>query len=135
MPSKIHVFRIKPDQELIAEIYRYCNEHNISSGIITGIIGSLKNATLSYLLKLPGKYEAVDYNGPLELVCAQGSIALKDSTPIVHIHAQLSNQKGCYGGHLVLAVVFSTAEVSIAELDYPLKRQLDTYTGNNELIN
>jgi predicted DNA-binding protein with PD1-like motif len=85
-------------------------------------------------VKLPGKYDGVDYNGPLEIVCAQGSIALKDTTRITHIHAQLSNQKGCYGGHLVSAIVFSTAEVSIAELDYQLKRRYDSYTGINELI-
>ncbi len=134
MSAKIHVFRIKPDKELLTEIDRYCSEHTISSGIVIGIIGSLKCATLNYIVKLPGKYNGVDYNGPLEIVCAQGSIALKDTTRITHIHAQLSNQNGCYGGHLVSAIVFSTAEVSIAELDYQLKRRYDSYTGIHELI-
>jgi predicted DNA-binding protein with PD1-like motif len=71
--KKIHVFRITPGQELFTEIDRYCNEHKILSGIILGIIGSLKNATISYIFELPAKYKGVDYGGILEIVCAQGN--------------------------------------------------------------
>ncbi len=132
--KKIHVLRIKPEQELLSEINRYCNERDISSGVILGIIGSLRNATLNYLMELPGKYQSIDYQGPLEIVCAQGSIALKDNSPIIHVHIELSRQDACHGGHLVAATVFSTAEVVIGELDYQLHRQFDNQTGLNELI-
>jgi predicted DNA-binding protein with PD1-like motif len=131
--KQVHIFRIKPGQELLTEINRYCSEHKIFSGIIIGIIGSLNNATLNYIVELPGKYQGKDYQGPLEIVCAQGSVALKDGLPIIHIHIQLSRQDGCYGGHLAEATIFSTAEVVIGELDYQIKRQLDSYTGLNEL--
>jgi predicted DNA-binding protein with PD1-like motif len=131
--KKIHVFRIKPKQELLDSINRYCLKSGITSGIIIGIIGSLHNAKLNFLKALPGQYDSVDYNGPLEIVCAQGSIALKDNTQVVHIHLQLSTENLCCGGHLASAVVFSTAEVTIGELDYQLIRHLDSYTGLNEL--
>ncbi len=131
---KIHVFRVKPEQELLGEITRYCKEHNITSGIITGIIGSAKSATLDFLVDLPGKYECVEYTGPMEIVCAQGSVALKNETIIIHIHIHLSKQDAGWGGHLTEAIIFSTAEVSIGELDYQLWRQQDSYTGLNELI-
>lgn len=134
MFKKIHVFRVKPGQELIDSISRYCQEHRISSGIVIGIIGSAEDARLNFLEALPAKYESVDYSGPLEIVCAQGSVALKDDTPVIHIHIQLSGQHICFGGHLARATVFSTAEVSIGELDYPLRRQADSYTGLNELV-
>ena len=133
MFKKVHVFRIKPGQELLTEINRYCAEHSISSGVVIGIIGSLKNAKLGYIMELPGKYQNVDYQGPLEIVCAQGSIAMKDNISITHIHVQLSRQDACHGGHLDTATVFSTAEVTIGELDYQLRRQFDNYTGLNEL--
>ena len=134
MFKKIHVFRVKPGQELLGEIARYCHEHGISSGIVLGIIGSLSSARLNFLMKLPGKYDSVDYSGPLEIVCAQGSVALKDNLPIIHIHIQLSGQDTCRGGHLAEAAVFSTAEVTIGELDYQLQRQPDSFTGLNELV-
>jgi hypothetical protein len=132
--KKIHVFRVKPGQELLNEIVRYCHEREIFSGVVIGIIGSVENAQLNFLKALPGKYDSVDYLGPLEIVCAQGSIALKDDTPIIHIHIQLSGQSTCSGGHLAKAIVFSTAEVTIGELDYQLRRQTDSYTGLNELL-
>lgn len=134
MFKKVHVFRVKPGQELLDSITSYCIKSGISSAVIIGIIGSLAKARLNFLEALPGKYESVDYEGPLEIVCAQGSIALKDSAPVIHIHIQLSTQDICCGGHLAGATVFSTAEVSIGELDYQLVRQLDDYTGLNELV-
>ena len=134
MFKKIHVFRVRPEQELLADITRYCHEHSIQSGVIIGIIGSVKEAELNFLMELPGKYQGVHYTGPMEIVCAQGSVALKDDETIVHIHLQLSGQDMCRGGHLAKATVFSTAEVTIGELDYQLRRQADSYTGLNELI-
>ncbi len=134
MFKKVHVFRVKPGQELLDSISRYCQENRVSSGTIIGIIGSVENAKLNFLKALPGKYHSVDYSGPLEIVCAQGSIALKDDTLIIHIHIQLSGQDICSGGHLAGATIFSTAEVTIGELDYQLRRQMDSYTGLNELM-
>jgi predicted DNA-binding protein with PD1-like motif len=131
--KKIHIFRVKPEQELAAEIGYYCRQHGITSGIVIGIIGSLQKAKLNYITDLPGHYEGENYRGPLEIVCAQGSIALKDDELIVHIHVQLADMVGCYGGHLAEAVVFSTAEVVIAELDRQISRSLDSYTGLNEI--
>ncbi len=131
---KVHVFRVKPQAELVSEITNYCQKNGVSSGIIIGIIGSVANAQLNFLTGLPAKYETVEYRGPLEIVCAQGSIALKNDTTIIHIHILISGKEICRGGHLAKAIVFSTAEVVIGELDYQLKRRLDSYTGLNELI-
>jgi len=131
--KKVHVFRVKPRQELAGEINGYCRQHGISSGVVIGIIGSVENIKLNFLKELPGKYETEEYQGPLEIVAAQGSVALKNSELIVHVHIQVSSQSECRGGHLVEAKVFSTAEVVIVELDYQLHRYLDDYTGLNEL--
>ena len=134
MFEKVYVFRVKPGQELLGEITNFCWEQDITSGVVVGIIGSLESARLNYLMELPGKYEGVDYTGPLEIVCAQGSVALEDHNTIVHIHIQLGSQQGCMGGHLAEARVFSTAEVVIAKLDQQLRREVDSYTGLKELI-
>ena len=134
MFKKIHIFRVMPDQELHQAIENYCDEHGITSAAVIGIIGSLKDARLNFLEALPGKYTSIDYAGPLEIVCAQGSIARQEESTIIHIHIQLSNPEYCWGGHLVEATVFSTAEVALGELDYQLKRKADAYTGLNELF-
>ena len=133
MFKRIHVFRVKPKQELVNGIADHCMRHSVTSGVVIGIIGSVESAQLNFLKELPGKYEAVEYQGPLEIVCAQGSVALKGSDLITHVHAQLSSPTECRGGHLAQATVFSTAEVVIGELDYQLARYSDGYTGLNEL--
>lgn len=134
MFKKIHVFRIKPDRKLLEDIAKYCIENSISSAIVFSIIGSVQNARLNFLKELPGKYESVEYTGPLEIVCAQGSISLCNKELVIHIHIQISGQAVCRGGHLAEAIVFSTAEVVIGELEYQLQRQKDDYTGLKELI-
>ena len=133
MFKKIHIFRVKPGQELAGEIAVYCRQKGVTSAVVIGIIGSVTSLKLNFLKTLPGKYETVEFKGPLEIVSGQGSVALKDSELIVHVHLQVSSQTECRGGHLVEARIFSTAEVVIGELDYPLNRYTDEYTGLNEL--
>jgi predicted DNA-binding protein with PD1-like motif len=134
MFKKIHVFRVMPGQELLTGITTYCGQNNVTSGVIIGIIGSVTKIKLNYLLKLPGDYKTIEYTGPLEIVCAQGTVALKEGNLMLHIHMQLSSPEISHGGHVVDAMIFSTAEVTIGELDYQLNRTLDQYTGLNELI-
>ena len=134
MFKKIHVFRDKPEREVLDSILNNCQKNGIKSGIIIGIIGSVQNAQLNFLEALPGKYDSVDYEGPLEIIAAQGSVAVKDNELIIHVHLQLAGQDICSGGHLARAMVFSTAEVTLGELDYQLRRQEDSYTGLNELV-
>lgn len=134
MFKKVHVFRVKPKQELASEISRYCHQNGISSGVVIGIIGSVENARLNFLKELPGKFVTEAYQGPLEIIGGQGSVALKDTELIIHVHLQLSDSDKALGGHLVEARIFSTAEVVIGELDYQLHRHADHYTGLNELI-
>jgi predicted DNA-binding protein with PD1-like motif len=131
--KKVLVFRVKPGQELLAEIARYCRENKITSGIIIGIIGSAERAKLNFLHELPAKYGGKEFAGPLEIVAAQGSLTMVNGETVLHIHIQLAKDDVCWGGHLVNATIFSTAEVTIGELDYQLYRQSDSYTGLNEL--
>ena len=66
MFTRMHVFRVKPKQELSGEIMRYCTREGVTSGVVVGIIGSVEDARLNYLKQLPGMYETVEYHGPLE---------------------------------------------------------------------
>ena len=123
-----------PGRDLLSDIAQYCESHEISSAIVIGIIGSLEKARINYVVKLPAQFESIEYSGPLEIVSAQGTVALKGAEHIYHIHMHIASQKISTGGHLAQATVFSTAEVCLGELDYQLHRKIDNYTGLNELI-
>jgi predicted DNA-binding protein with PD1-like motif len=131
--SQIHIFRVKPDEELVHSINQYCQSNRITSGVITGIIGSLQSVKLGFLKELPGKYITKEFQGPLEIVCAQGTIATYQNEFALHIHILVSDEKRAIGGHLSNACVFSTAEVVIAQLDQQVIRRFDDYTGLKEL--
>ncbi len=128
------MFRVKPDQDLLESIQEFCEKEKIASGIIIGIIGSLKVASLNYLKSLPGNYISKKYQGPMEIVCSQGSIAKCGKDTIVHIHMVIDNEKETRGGHLAKgSIIFSTAEVVIGELKEQITREKDEYTGLLEL--
>ena len=61
MFRKVHVFHVNPQQQLLGAIAYYCSQHNISSGVVVGIIGSVEKARLNFLVSLPGKYKSVAY--------------------------------------------------------------------------
>ncbi|MBI5060885.1 MAG: DNA-binding protein [Candidatus Aenigmarchaeota archaeon] len=134
MYKKIHVFRIKPDTKLVDEIMRYCESHDIRSGVVISLIGSLKSVNLGILKELPGKFISKRMEGPLEIACGSGTVAEKDGKIILHIHIVVSDENGAVGGHLASATIFSTAEVVIGELPFQLERYKDDYTGLNELV-
>ncbi len=134
MYKNIHVFRVKPGMQLVDEIMHYCEKNGITSGVIISLIGSLKSVNLGILKELPGKFISKKLSGPLEIACGSGTVATKDGKLILHIHLVVSTENGAVGGHLASAEVFSTAEVVIGELPFPLERYKDDYTGLNELV-
>ncbi len=131
--SQIHIFRVKPDEELVRSITQYCELEHITSAVVTGIIGSLRSVELGFLKEMPGRYKTEDFQGPLEIVCAQGTVATYQDEFALHIHILVSDEDHAVGGHLTSARVFSTAEVALAELDKQIKRRSDDYTGLKEL--
>ncbi|MCX6814210.1 MAG: DNA-binding protein [Candidatus Aenigmarchaeota archaeon] len=137
--QKTHLFRVKPNEELLTAIKTFCEKNKIHSGVITQVIGSFSSVKLNFLKSLPGNYitkEFKNLHGPLEIVAGQGTIATMEQTNelVLHIHILVSDENKAIGGHLTEGNVFSTAEVFIQELDYPVKRYLDEYTGLRELV-
>ena len=134
--AKYHVFRLKPDEEIVAGIRRYIEERNIKSGLVLGIIGSLNEVELSFLKSVPGNYITVKYRGPLEIVSAQGNIGMdEDNSPIAHIHMVVSNEFTAVGGHLTSGRIFTTAEVAILEFEgeVSIRRKHDEWSGLKEM--
>jgi predicted DNA-binding protein with PD1-like motif len=134
--ARTHIFRVKPKEELLAAIKSYCLSRNVRSAVITHIIGSFSSVNLGFLKTLPAKYITKDFRGPLEIVSCQGTIAMMADTGelVMHIHGMVSDESKAIGGHINEAIVFSTAEVFLEELDYPIKRKMDSYTGLREIV-
>ena len=133
MFKKVYALRVKPGQKLMSEIVSYCQKKNITSGVIIGIIGSVKNTRLGVTLQDKYGYDWRDYASPMSIVSGQGTIALFGKDLVFHIHMILVGKDGNVGGHLTEAEVWATAEVVIAELDYQLYREMDPELGLSAL--
>lgn len=133
MFKKLHIIRIKPGEEILEELLKYCQEKEITSGVIISLLGSLSEVNLGILKELPGKFIQEKIKGPLEIGCGTGTVALKDGKIILHIHLVVSDENRAIAGHLASGQVFSTAEVVIGEIEEKLERYQDDFTGLNEL--
>jgi predicted DNA-binding protein with PD1-like motif len=128
--KKMRVFavRLKPNQDLRAEIERFAKENRISAGFIITAVGSLKATKI----RLADKQDATTFTGKYEIVSLVGTI----SSDGVHLHISVSDSEGkTFGGHLVEGcTIYTTAEIIIGTTDEIIfTRETDKETTYKEL--
>lgn len=116
-------FRLEPGCDVLAGIEQVCRERGISCAVVLSAIGSLRRASLFTAVPLPNKAgggygEPIAIEGPLELVCTQGTIGQEEDGELyLHLHAVVSDGSArSFGGHLIAgsAPVLITCEVTLA---------------------
>lgn len=125
---KIYALRLKPNQDLRAELERFAKENKISAGFVITAGGSLKQAKI----RLADQSEATALEGKYEIVSLVGTLAADG----VHLHISLSDKTGVTtGGHLTEGcVIYTTAEIVIgASDDIVFTRETDAETTYREL--
>ncbi len=125
---KYHAIRLKPGQDLKAEIENIIFQKNIKSGIIMTCIGSLNCAKI----RLADENIIKEYKEKFEIISLAGTLSKNGS----HLHISLANDKGfCIGGHLMDGCnIYTTAEIVICELEeFVFKREYCEDTGFKEL--
>lgn len=122
-------FRLKPGQDLFAEIESFVAQNKIAAGCILSSVGSLTHATL----RLANREFYTDYEGRFEIVSLNGTVSTNGS----HLHISISDGDGkTIGGHLVPGnKIYTTAEMVIAEFDDVIyKREFAEDSGYEELV-
>jgi uncharacterized protein len=125
---KIFALRLKPNQDLKAELKKFVVENNIQAGFILTAVGSLKKARL----RLANQNQSTSFVENFEIVSLVGTLG-QDG---MHLHVALADSKGnTMGGHLEDGcIVYTTAEIVLGESNtYTFKRVFDPDTGFNEL--
>lgn len=121
--------RLSPGTDLRRALEGAVAAQDCEAAFVLGGIGSLGVAQL----RLAGAPEAVQLQGPLEVLTLSGSVAVNGS----HLHASLSDAQGrVLGGHLGYGCsVRTTAEVLLALLpQWRFSREPDAATGFDELV-
>jgi predicted DNA-binding protein with PD1-like motif len=127
--STIHVFRLKPHEDLKQSIMDFAAKHHIRAGIIVTCVGSLEQFNLRFANQSKGQSQ----KGYFEIVSMTGTF----NESSMHLHLSVSDEAGkTIGGHLLENnLIYTTAEIAIAELnDVEFDRETDPVYGYKELV-
>ena len=134
------VGRLLPGTDLIAGLEAMCQHHDVTSGSVVSVIGSLSEAAVVHAVADDAGKIGIRYSdptriaGPLELLACQGGVGqTPDGQTSIHLHGLMSDpEMRVYGGHFLTGgnPVLATAEVLIQESrDVRMVREPDGETG------
>ncbi len=126
---KVHVFRLKPHQDLKREIHAFAKNNNILAAVVVTCVGSLEQ----YNLRFANRQVPTQGKGHFEIVSLTGTL----SGSAIHLHIAISDENGkTIGGHLMDEnYIYTTAEIAILELpDVEFLREIDSTYGYHELV-
>jgi predicted DNA-binding protein with PD1-like motif len=126
---KLYALRLKPEQDLKAEIIRFTQENGLQAGFIITCVGSLRCAAL----RLANHDETTYYDDKFEICSLVGTLDAEG----VHLHVSLSDGTGqMIGGHLQEgSLIYTTAEIMLGEADdLRFTREFDPASGYPELV-
>jgi len=127
--GKQHLIRFDLGEEVLNLLEKYCLDHNINSGIISGI-GAVSDLTISWYNLDEKKYHDHELKKKLEIASFTGNISLKEGKPYIHAHGSFSDfELHSRSGHVKKMIVSTTAEFYIQELEGDLKRSFSAETG------
>lgn len=126
---QVHVFRLKPHEDLKMAIMEYAKSNSIHAGIIITCVGSLEEFNIRFANEKAGTKKW----GYYEIVSLTGTFSATSS----HLHISVSDSKGnTIGGHLLDGNhIYTTAEIAIGVLpDLKFEREVDSTYGFSELF-
>ena len=125
----VHVFRLKPHEDLKLALIEFAKSNGISAGVILTCVGSLEEFNIRFANEKSGKKQY----GHFEIVSLTGTFSATSS----HLHIAVSDAKGnTFGGHLLEGNhIYTTAEIAVGILpDLSFEREIDSTYGLYELV-
>lgn len=126
---QVHVFRLKPHEDLKTAIVEYAKANSITAGIVLTCVGSLEEYNIRFANEKAGK----KLWGYFEIVSLTGTFSTSSS----HLHLSVSDSRGnTIGGHLLDGNhIYTTAEIAIGVLpEITFEREIDATYGFSELV-
>lgn len=120
--------RLKPGQDLKAELDSFITKNKIGAACVLTCVGSLQQTSIRYA----DQKETSSMKGKFEIVSLTGTLSVSGS----HLHISVSDSTGkTTGGHLKEgSIIYTTAEIVIGILsDLKFIREVDSTYGYREL--
>lgn len=127
--TRDYVIRLKPGQEVKAELTRLARDNHLKAASIVSAVGSLTDVALRYA----NQPDTTHLAGHFEVVSLSGYLAANE----FHVHMSVSDGAGhTLGGHVMEGnVVYTTLVVVVQEhLRYAYRREFDPSSKYDELV-
>lgn len=128
-PARYWALRLRPGQDLRAELGRFARAKRLRAAFIASCAGSCTRTSIRYA----NQQAAAVREGHFEIVSLTGTLAAGG----MHVHASFADSAGAaFGGHLMDgSIVYTTAEIVIGEMSAAaFAREPDSTYGWNELV-
>lgn len=125
---KSHCFRLQYGDDILIELKKYLNTHNIKAAVILSAVGCVTKAKLRDASGINIK----EIQENMEIISVMGTI----SKERCHLHIAFSKEDlSTIGGHLVEGcLINTTAEIVLLELsNFEFGGKFDKNTGYDEL--
>lgn len=120
---------IEQGETVLSTLTKFCEEHKISNGQVSGI-GAVKEIEIGAYDLENQVYIKKTIPEILELVSCQGNVTLLNEKPFLHLHVTLSDHSlQTKAGHLFEMTVAAVGEFIIRKLDGAATREFNPNIG------
>lgn len=126
-----YLLRMDKGEEIVENLKKFCQDHNITLGWIKGI-GAVSKAKIGLLRIDEKKYYSTELDGAYEITSLLGNVTTMKGEVYLHLHINLSDEDNkTYGGHLNYAIISATGEIFIEAVDGMVDREYSDEVGIN----
>lgn len=125
------VMRIDKGEEVVETIKKFCEDHKITLGSISGL-GAEERIKVGLFDVLEKKYYSKEFVGDYEISNLTGNISTMNGETYLHIHITITDDEmRGFGGHLNEALISGTCELVIDIIDGMVDREFNDDIGLN----
>ncbi len=128
------VVRIDKGEEIVETLKRFCKKNKIKLGSVSGVGGTGRVTVGSFKAKTK-EYFSQELTGDYEITSLIGNISTMKGKIYLHLHITISDSNNnAFGGHLNSAVISTTGEIIIEEIEGEIEREFNEEVKLNLLF-
>jgi predicted DNA-binding protein with PD1-like motif len=128
------VVRIDKGEEIVETLKQLCKKNKIKLGSISGV-GGIERVTVGSFKAKTKEYFSQELTGDYEITNLIGNISTMKGKIYLHLHITISDSNNnAFGGHLNSAVISTTGEIIIEEIEGEIERKFNEEVKLNLLF-
>jgi len=128
------VVRIDKGEEIVETLKQLCKKNKIKLGSVSGV-GGIERVTVGSFKAKTKEYFSQELTGDYEITNLIGNISTMKGKIYLHLHITISDSNNnAFGGHLNSAIISTTGEIIIEEIEGEIEREFNEEVKLNLLF-